>query len=472
MAMDRFDGVRVTVMGLGRFGGGEGVVRFLAERGADVLLTDLADEASLAGPLTRIARYVDSGAVALRLGGHNVSDFTTCDLVIANPAAPKPWENRFLRAAWAAGVAVTTEIGLLVERLPARERVIGVTGTAGKSTTSAMIRHGLERAGARARLGGNIGGSLLGEVDGIGGEEWVVLELSSAMLWWLGETMGEGRGGWPVRGAVVTNIAPNHLDWHGGFDHYASSKRRLIEAQRPGDWCVLGGESARWQVREGVVRKGFEALIGAELRTPGAHNRRNGAAAVEAVECALGREIADPGALLGDFPGLPHRLELVAERATSDGGAARWINDSKCTTPEATLAAVEAVGERTALERVHLIVGGYDKGVDLGAIASLAERAAGVWAIGATAGRIVEQSGGRAQACGTLEEAVRRIEGVVRGGEVVLLSPGCASWDQFEHFEARGALFSRLARGVETGGAMGGSATRTESAPTKDRTST
>lgn len=471
MAMDRFEGVRATVMGLGRFGGGEGVVRFLVERGADVLLTDLADEAALAKPLERIGGLVDSGAVTLRLGGHNVSDFTACDLVIANPAVPRPWDNRFLRAARAAGVEVTTEIGLLVERLPRRERVIGVTGTAGKSTTSAMIRHALEKAGARARLGGNLGGSLLGEVDEIDAEEWVVLELSSAMLWWLGETMEEGRGGWPVHGAVVTNVAPNHLDWHGDFAHYAACKKRLIDAQRAGDWCVLGGEAARWQGNEGVVCKAFDALVGVELLTPGAHNRRNAAAAIDAVECALGRDVDDPGRLLGDFPGLPHRLETVAERATRDGGVARWINDSKCTTPEATLAAVEAVGERAGLERVHLIVGGYDKGVDLGAIASLAERAAGVWAIGATAGRIVEQSGGRAEACGTLEEAVRRIEEEVRGGEVVLLSPGCASWDQFEHFEARGELFSRLARGGMAGG-KGGSGTRTDAAPEKDRTST
>src|SRR6266550_4399284 len=129
--MHDLSGKRVTVMGLGRFGGGLGVARFLAAQGADVLVTDQEPEEKLRDAVAKLRELIDTGAVRLRLGGHNVSDFTTCDLVVANPAVTRPWENRFLRAAGAAGIPITTEIELTVERLPDRGRVIGVTGTAG-----------------------------------------------------------------------------------------------------------------------------------------------------------------------------------------------------------------------------------------------------------------------------------------------------------------------------------------------------
>ncbi|MFG0275264.1 MAG: hypothetical protein ACF8QF_09420, partial [Phycisphaerales bacterium] len=170
-APDDLSGTRVTLMGLGRFGGGLGAARWLVSQGADVRITDMAGEEALAGPLEQLRDLIDAGAVSLRLGGHNVADFTDTDLVVANPAVPKPWENRFLRAAEAAGVKITTEIRLLVERLPSRDRTIGVTGTAGKSTTTAMIAHILKKSlperepDARVWLGGNIGGSRLASLD-------------------------------------------------------------------------------------------------------------------------------------------------------------------------------------------------------------------------------------------------------------------------------------------------------------------
>ena len=165
-----YAGRRVTVMGLGRFGGGVGVTRFLAERGADVLVTDMLAADELAASVAQLA---DCPGVTFRLGEHNVSDFTTCDLLVVNPAV-KPG-NRFVRAAEAAGVEITSEIRLLVKHLPDRLRTIGVTGSAGKSTVTAMIGHVLEREGEapteprvaadapcpRVWVGGNIGGSLL-----------------------------------------------------------------------------------------------------------------------------------------------------------------------------------------------------------------------------------------------------------------------------------------------------------------------
>jgi UDP-N-acetylmuramoylalanine--D-glutamate ligase len=211
-------GARVTVMGLGRFGGGVGVTRWLAAQGADVLVTDLDPAEKLAEPLAAISSLVDSGTVRLRLGEHNASDFTGCDLVVANPAVPRPWENRFLRAAEAARVPVTTEITLLLSRLPEamRERAVGVTGSVGKSTTTAMVHAGLSAAageGERVLLGGNIGGSLLGGLGRIDDRAWLVLELSSAMLYWVERVFADRPTTSTGTGTSPTTPSPSSACW-------------------------------------------------------------------------------------------------------------------------------------------------------------------------------------------------------------------------------------------------------------------
>ncbi|MEM6259079.1 MAG: Mur ligase family protein, partial [Planctomycetota bacterium] len=231
---DEFAGRQATVMGLGRFGGGVGVTRFLVDRGADVLVTDLDDAGKLAKSIAQIQDLIDAGRVTLRLGEHNVSDFTTCDLVVVNPAV-KPG-NRFVRAAEAAGIEVTTEMRLLVQRLPNRLKTIGVTGSAGKSTVTAMIGHVLKKVPEiKAWVGGNIGVSLLPSLDEIGEDDWVVLELSSFMLEKLGWVGPSGFGytwqSWSPHIAVVTNISPNHIDWHGGFEQYVLAKWQITVFQ-------------------------------------------------------------------------------------------------------------------------------------------------------------------------------------------------------------------------------------------------
>ncbi len=415
---------RATVMGLGSFGGGAGAARYLAELGYDVLLTDMAPAEKLEGSLHTIRDLIDAGAVTLRLGEHNVSDFTTCGVVVVNPAVKQPWENRFVRAAQAAGVRVTTEIGLAIDVLPESCVLAGVTGSAGKSTTSAMTHAGLISAGMDAVLGGNIGGSLLGSKVDAGSV--VVLELSSAMLWWLAQPGCTQRERF-LDVALITNIAPNHVDWHGSLEHYAASKLGIAGMLRAAGVLYVGPGAACQGARPIPLAADLT-----ELSTPGAHNRMNASAALAVCE-ALGAERSSAMRGIAQFAGLPHRLELVRKlRGVS------WYNDSKSTTPDATRLALEAL----APARVHLIVGGSDKGVDLKPIADLGERGATLYCIGQTGETIAKLAG--LVPIGTLSEAVRIASERAGPSDAVVLSPGCASFDQFRSFEDRGDQFRDL----------------------------
>jgi UDP-N-acetylmuramoylalanine--D-glutamate ligase len=496
-----FEGQRVTVMGLGRFGGGVGVTRFLCARGADVLVTDQSPADPLADSVAELQPLVDAGQVTLRLGGHNVSDFTTCEMVVVNPAVPPG--NRFIRAAEAAGIPVTTEVRLLVERLPNRLRTIGVTGSAGKSTVTAMIGHVLgkvfsgagsgvsgpdgtvsptptdqrdpgPRPGTRnpkAWVGGNIGGSLLEHLDAIGPDDWVVLELSSFMLERLRADEATGFPGWSPHIAVVTNISENHLDWHGSMDSYVAAKQVIAAYQEPTDFLVSGfGISDPAKNREGIRHYEISddpawLMFFRRIPLPGAHNRVNAKIActcTSVVGLYHKQAFEDFGLyssrgfceVLSDFPGLPHRLQFVGE---FDG--VKYYNDSKCTTPAAARLAVEAFVGGGGGEGghpgagVHLILGGYDKGSDLAPLAGFARaRCKAVYTIGATGDAVASAAeaavGGAAVVrCGTLERAVEAVGEQVVAGDVVLLSPGCASWDQFENYERRGDRFIELVRG-------------------------
>ncbi len=453
-------GKRVVVMGLGRFGGGLGAAQWLAGQGARVLVTDLAPPERLEDGLRELGPLVDSGAVELRLGGHDERDFATADLIVANPAAPQPWKNRYLAAAQAAGVPVTTEIALLIERLPNRERVLAVTGSAGKSTTTAMLAHILRArlGGSRVHMGGNIGGSLLASLGSIRSDDAVVLEISSAMLHWTRAAFTGARAFAP-KVAALTNLAPNHLDWHGDLDHYRESKQELVAHQRPGDAAVFGDESIYFHTNPGVrsvapgeVRAIEPAIAARGLAVPGAHNIRNAAVALHAAGLFLSETTESLIDAVRDFAGLPHRLCLVAERAVRAGEPpVRFYDDSKCTTPDACVLAVESFAAEPGADRVRLIAGGYDKKVDLARVAALADRVAGLYLIGATANQLHDSvpAGARSRAhrCGTLDAAMAQIERDLVPGDIVLLSPACASWDQFENYEQRGDRFAELARG-------------------------
>ena len=429
---------RVTVMGLGRFGGGGGVARFLAEQGATVTVTDLAGHARLKPSLDALADL----DLVYHLNGHVESDFTDTDLVAHSPAVPLT--SPCLLAAKRAGVPLTSEMELFLGRCEGR--TIGITGTAGKSTTTAMLAAILQRgAPTRVWCGGNIGGSLLSDLPRIGTDHLVVLELSSFQL----ENLARIRKS--PRLAVVTNIAENHLDRHGTLAAYADAKANIVRFQHAGDmaWMPDGDPFGGW----GGLGSGQKRFMTWEtppepfhLPVPGPHNQANAhAAATVARYLGVPRE-AIAQALAG-FAGLPHRLQLVARNRGHI-----CINDSKSTTPQATVQALRCFDRP-----VVAIVGGYDKKADLTPMCDeLARRAAAVVCLGQTGPAIHDQvvaSSGparrpRAVTVDTLLAAVRAATDLVPAGGVVLLSPGCSSLDMFANYEERGDLFVELVRSL------------------------
>lgn len=448
-------GRRVTVMGLGLFGGGLGVARWLHAQGAHVRITDRRGADILAGALVALEPLRSSGRLEVECGQHTPEWFTQADLLVVNAAVPTPWSNPLLCSARKAGVPVTTEIRLSIEMLADR-RTIGITGSAGKSTTSAMTLEALRASGRRAMIGGNYGGSLLGSADAAAAE-WLVLELSSAQLWWLSDEAADWSGrprlGWRPTIGALTNLAPNHVDWHGSVEHYLMSKGGIVPASgQVVTWFAtddpdaeraaaeaIGGDRVWWRTTPPAV-----AVDGLALAVPGAHMVQNARTALALLDCAsavdghpVDRHAATSA--ISAFPGLPHRMQRVG-----DWNGVACFNDSKSTTPAATIRALEAFDD---LSRVHLIAGGYDKHIDLSAIARLAPRLAGLYAVGQVEDQLVTSGGMR---CGTLDAAVPAAFGRARPGDSILLSPACASLDQYPNFEHRGDHFVALVRTAAT----------------------
>jgi len=432
--MDSLAGKRVTVAGLGRFGGGIAVARWLCAQGAQVLVTDRDSEEKLADS----RRQLDGLPIAFFLGGHRKTDFTDTDLVVASPAIPLT--NPLLAAARLANVQITTEIRLFIERCPCQ--IIGITGTKGKSTTTAMLNKILSGT-RRTWMGGNIGKSLLADLPHMSAEDVAVLELSSFMLEYLHEM------NWSPHVAVVTMIAEDHLDWHGSASAYLDAKKNLVRFQTENDFAVLNEsnamaasfsrETAAHTIFFGVKnRKRFR------LRLPGEHNQLNAQGAFTAASI-FGVDFNTAQAELENFTGLPHRLQLVHEAA-----GVSYYDDSIATIPDAAVAAMNAFPAKKVIQ----IVGGSDKKLPITAMCSaLSERAKAVLCIGATGKTIAEtlekslaQNAAPAYHCGDLATAMRIAKKTAAPGDIVLLSPGFASYDQFVNFEQRGDEFIRLAK--------------------------
>jgi UDP-N-acetylmuramoylalanine--D-glutamate ligase len=427
-------GKRVTVFGLGHFGGGIAVSRWLVDNGAAVRVTDAAPREKLEDSIQQLADL----PIEFRLGGQSMEDFSGVDLVVASPAIPP--SNSYLQAARTAGVPITTEIRLFIERCLAR-RIVGVTGTKGKSTTTALLGEMLKTRHT-TWIGGNLGGSLLPQLDRIGTDDIVVLELSSYMLEHLGAIK------WSPHVGLVTMITQDHLEWHGSFANYVAAKGNLLRFQRPDDYAVLLEHDAEALAMADLTparrvmfglsgRRRFEFSV-----LPGEHNQINAQAAFAAAQ-VLGVTWDDAQSAIRDFPGLPHRLQLVHEAA-----GVRYYNDSIATIPEAAIAALDSFPPGKVIQ----IVGGHDKHLPMDAMcAALAGRAKAVLCIGhlgpSLAEKIRAMSGNASiQDCGDLPTAVHAAREIARPGEVILLSPGCASYDQFTNFQQRGDRFAELAQ--------------------------
>lgn len=441
-------GARVVVMGLGLHGGGLESARYLAARGASVTVTDLRDEATLAPSIEKLAGF----PIRYVLGRHDMDDFEAADFVVKNPAV-RP-DSPYLAAAR----RVETDISLFLAACPAK--IVAVTGSKGKSSTSSAIHWGLRRSGRRAFLGGNITVSPLGFLADLREGDIAVLELSSWQLGDLaGRTKADGEALLKPRVAVVTAIMPDHLDRYGTMDAYVADKRLIYRGQDARDATVCGtdswgrsfaaetagrpvfygcaplreGEDGGWIEGEGdgargVVRSadgGLLDLVPADVLTPGRHQKTNLLAAALALR-ELGVEPAAVRDASASFPGIEHRLEFFLEAA-----GARYYNDSAATIPQAAAAAVEAFGTPPVL-----VTGGTDKALDFAPLALAAARAKAVVLLDgsgtAKLAPLLDAAGIRyAGPFGALDDAVRAAVAAAGPGDPVVLSPGCASFGMF-----------------------------------------
>jgi UDP-N-acetylmuramoylalanine--D-glutamate ligase len=389
-------------------------------------------------------------------------------MVFASPAVRE--DSPYLAAARSRGIPVDTEMNLFMRLC--RGTVIGVTGSNGKTTTTSLIGAILRAANPRTQVGGNIGRSLLPEVATIAPGDPVVLELSSFQL----EDLTAVRRSPHI--ALLLNLSPNHLDRHGSMEAYLAAKMQIFADQTPDDIAIVNADDPRLQPLVGQLRSQVrlfscahpvedgayldgESLVVAHAGTAsevcrlgdipllGRHNVANVLAAVAAAD-AWGVPAPVMRAAIRTFPGVEHRLERVRELH-----GVSFYNDSIATTPTGTLAALAAIQQP-----IWLIAGGYDKGIPFQALGeAIVQRVKGVFLIGTTAPQIA-QAIDMARPAGTdppavgvccgLRQAVQAAYGAARPGEAVLLSPACASYDQFRNFVERGRLFKELVWALET----------------------
>ncbi|GAB1454865.1 MAG: UDP-N-acetylmuramoyl-L-alanine--D-glutamate ligase [Spirochaetia bacterium] len=451
--LDDINGRKVTIMGLGLNGGGLASARFFAERGAVVTVTDTKDDIILAESLRSLSdlhiRYV--------LGRHEEADFSGADLVIKNPAV-RP-DNVFLLKA----KAVETDLSVFLRLCPAR--IVAISGSKGKSSTSTALAWMLNKSGIKAFLGGNITISPLSFLNQIQKDDFVVLELSS---WQLGDLKGLGLLKPLV--AIMTRIVPDHLDRYGTMESYVADKRLLYADQDASGWTVcdlddpygrsfaseskariLGyGQSLQSEGFGVIVPEGAEAciarlpgmesveLVPKTLLVPGTHNRRNMAAAALAA-WACGAEPSSIAKAAASFVGIEHRLEPVRDRR-----GVRWYNDSAATVPEASKAAVEAFSDP-----VILITGGTDKNLDFSVARSAYAKAKAIVLLDGTGTdkiiRLLDEY--ELAYHGPYKDIVRAVDEADRlaiPGCIVVLSPGCTSFGMFKNEFDRGRSYKTV----------------------------
>lgn len=417
MVSAAFGGKRYGVFGLAR--SGRAAVAALQASGAEVLAWDdgAAARLAFAGPSVDL----------------NTVDLAGLDAIVVSPGVPHS-APIFARAA-AADVPVIGDIELFSQAragLPSH-RVVGITGTNGKSTTTALIAHILSEAGVPAAMGGNIGLPILAQEPLVAGGVYV-LELSSYQL--------EITFGLDCDVAILLNITPDHLERHGTMSAYAAAKARLFAMQSAQQMAIVGrAAEADYAVlgdaEDPIVEFIEDVVTGDQADWPalqGPHNLQNARAAVAACR-ALGLDDAAIEGGLRSYSALAHRMERISVH-----GGVLWVNDSKATNPESAAPAL------AAFPRTHWIAGGKAKGADLAAVMPFLDNVVAAYLIGEAAPIFAPLLADRVKTVhsGTLEQAVADAAAVAQSGETVLLSPACASFDQFRDFEARGEKFREL----------------------------
>jgi UDP-N-acetylmuramoylalanine--D-glutamate ligase len=440
---------RVLVVGLGKSGVASAL--FLKSKGARVTVSDAKPQDQLKD---EIPILLDQG-IAVETGGHGERTFGDQDLIVVSPGVPT--DASPLVQARALGGNIIGEIELASQFFPGR--IVAITGSNGKTTTTSLAGEIVTAGGFRTAVGGNIGTPAISLVEGATADTIAVWEVSSFQL----ETIQTFR----PRIAVVLNVTPDHLDRHHTFAAYTDAKARIFENQQPEDFAVLNADDRTcvelasrsraqivWFSRTKEVQQGgfihdghiffrdhsgqHEIMLVSEIPLKGAHNVENALAAI-CVGALLQCEPDRIRKAVRDFKAVEHRLEHVA---TIRG--VEYFNDSKATNVDATIKALESFPAN-----IHLILGGKDKGSDYTLLNDLLrQRVERVYTIGAAAAKIESQIRGAAEIdhAETLEIAVKHAAEVAKPGDIVLLAPACASFDQFRNYEHRGKVFKEVVK--------------------------
>jgi UDP-N-acetylmuramoylalanine--D-glutamate ligase len=450
----QLEGKRALVVGLGKSGVAAAV--FLRAHGARVTVSDSKSEKQLS---KEIPALLDKGVV-VETGGHGERTFRDQDLIVLSPGVPV--DTPQLAQARALGTQIIGEVELAAQFL--RGPIVAITGSNGKTTTTSLVGEILSKSGLQTQVGGNIGTPVTDMIAKSSDKTWNVLEVSSFQL----ETIETFR----PKIAAILNITPDHLDRHGSFAAYAAAKARIFENQAAEDAAVLNADDpncvelsskvrsqvywfgGRERAGDGAFvraasmfwRKGaeeIEVLPLTDISLKGAHNVENVLAAV-VVSMLAGCKAEDVRRAVKEFKAVEHRLEYVA---TVDGVA--YYNDSKATNVDAAIKAIESFPAN-----LHIILGGKDKGSDYAVLNTLlSARAKRIYTIGAAAQKIESQLklplAIQVISAGTMETAVRLASETAASGDIVLLSPACASFDQFDNYEHRGRVFKQLVMALQ-----------------------
>lgn len=429
-----FKGKKITLMGLGLLGRGVGDAAYLAECGAELIVTDLKPAELLAPSLKKLEQY---SSITYRLGEHRVEDFANRDLILKAPKTPP--DSPYIEEAKKHGIPVTMSTALTAS-LAKKEgaTVVGVTGTRGKTTTTMLIAHLLQEAGKRVVLGGNIRDvSTLARLPEVTADTYLVLELDSWQL------QGFREEGLSPDVAVFTTFYRDHMDYYGGNeDAYLKDKAEIFIHQNKDDVLVLGSHVAARILEKYPDLKNTPIIANAksieswEMQLIGAHNKENVACAVAAVE-ALGIEMSVIQEGLRSFKGVEGRLELIAEKH-----GVKFYNDTTSTTPEAAYAALTALNNK---DHTILICGGYDKGLDMSLLVdAIPSYTKTLILLEGSGTEKIQGQFPEASVHSSLSSAVSEAVQKAEEGDTILFSPAFASFGMFKNEYDRGDQFVAL----------------------------